>query len=137
MARILQKLLKINGPITKKSFGFGLGDMNGFEQSGLVMYDPHATTAAASRCFDNHRIADTLGECQSAIVVIVQRAIRARHRGNSRITHNIDGGDFVPHHFYGFCGWPDENKPAVFNLLSEIRVFRKKAIAGMHAIGIG
>ena len=93
--------------------------------------------ATASRCFYDYRIADFLGQSQGAIVIIVQRAIRARHSGNTRISHHVDGGDFVSHHSDGFCGWPDEDKPAVFNLLGKIRVFRQKAIAGMHAIGVG
>ena len=43
VAGIFQELLKIDGAITKKGFGFGLRDMNGFEQSGLVVHDLHAT----------------------------------------------------------------------------------------------
>ena len=135
--RLLQELLHVNLGIAEGGQRLGLRDADGIEQRGVGVHHAHAAAAAAARGLDDDRIADFLGDAEILIDIGAQRPIGARHAGNARRLHDLDGRDLVAHQADGFGARPDENEAALLHAFGEIGILRQEAISGMNGHRIG
>ena len=85
---------------------------------------PHSTSASPGCGFDNYWVTDPPSEVQSPVLVIVQRAIGARHGGYTCFPHYFDGGNLISHLPNSFSLRTYECKPTVFYLLCKICILR-------------
>src|SRR5690606_4225237 len=135
--RWFQKFFQVHGRVAKGVLGFGLGDLDGLEQGCLRMHHLHATATAAGGRLDHHRVTDLACQFQVTLVVIGQRTIGARNCRYAGLFHRFDGRDLVAHQANGFCPRADKAETAFLDLLSEIGVFRQKAVARVNAHRVG
>ena len=100
------------------------------------MYNAHAASTTTGGGLNDDRIADLLSQFQGAFVVIVERAIRARHGGYAGLNHDLDCGYLVAHQPDRLRRRADKDEAAVFDLFGEVGILGKKAIAWMYRVGI-
>ena len=136
VARRGQIFLDIDFVVAKIRFAFGAGGHKGaFHVSGGLR-DFHALATAASRGFDDHRIADFFADALG----IFQRwytAVRPRHAGHAQFFHGVLGGDLVAHDADMRSSGTDEGQAMVFENLNKASVFRQKPISGVDCLGSG
>src|SRR5690554_4525254 len=132
-----KELFQINRGVAKGILSFGLCYLHGLEQGSLGVNYLHTATTAAGSGLDHHRISDFACHLQSALVVVGQRAVRARHGRNTSTNHCVYGRHLVAHQADGFCSGADKAETAFLDLLGKVRVFCEKAVTRVYAYGIG
>ena len=136
MARLAEILLEIDGIVAKGSLGFGLRCTDGVLKVFLGLGDLHAPPAAASSGLHEHRIADLLGDLLR-FADASHTAIGPWNTWHASIDHRLLGGDFVAHGADVLGFGANEDQPVRLDHFGELRVLRKKAVAGVNRIGIG
>ncbi len=137
VTRVLQILLHVDHVVVEGRGRLRLGQGDGVEQGGLGMHDAHAAPAAAAGCLDDDRIADLARHLHGAFLVVVDRAVRARHAGHAGLLHGGDGGDLVAHQADGLGARADEDEARALDPLGEIGVLGQETVAGMDGDRVG
>ena len=116
---------------------FGFGHFDGLDEVFFPFDHAHTASAAAARCFDNHGITDFVGGFEDFGGVVGQCAVRTGNAGHARLNHGVFGGNFVAHQADGLSARADKGKAGLLDLLGEIGVFGKEAVARMDAVCAG
>ena len=137
VAWILQEFFQIDNAAAEEGLGFGLGYINCLEKSRFAVHHPHSAPAATCRRLDDDGVADVLGNGESTLVVVINRAIRTWHRGYSGFAHHFDRGHLVAHQANGFGAWSDEDETTFLDLFGEIGVLGKETVAWVNCYRVG
>ncbi len=73
--RPLEKLLHVNLVIAERGQRFRLRHADRVQQRSVGVHHAHAAAAAAPRCFDDHGVADFLGNAEILIGVLAERPV--------------------------------------------------------------
>ena len=87
------------------------------------MHHAHATPAAAPRRFDDDWVADARGDFHDLVRVIRQSAFRTGYTRHTGFFHGQFGADFIAHQANRVGTRAYENKAAILDALSEVRIF--------------
>src|SRR5688572_18770961 len=98
VARLLEELLHVDLGVAEGRERLALRDHDGVQQRGVAVHDSHATTAAAARGLDDHRVAELTRDTEVLFGYVAERPIRARHARHLGRLHYFDGGHLVAHH---------------------------------------
>src|SRR5690606_4998847 len=63
--------------------------------------------------------------------------VGARHRGDTRLAHHVDGGDLVSHQADGLGAGTNEHEAALLYLFGKVGILGQKAVAGVNGHRIG
>ena len=137
VARALQVLFQVDHGIPESGLRLGPRHLHGRQKRRLGVHDPHAAPAAAARRLDDHRVADRARHLHDVVRLLRQRPFHARHDRQSRLFHHRLGAHLVAQQADGIGLGADEDEAALRDALCEIRVFREKAPAGVHRLGVG
>ena len=134
---VLQVLLHVDGRIAESRLGFLARHRHGVEKCRFGVDNAHAASAATARCLDDHRVADRSRCPHDLAGFFRERARRSWHRRDGSGRHRLLGRDLVPHQADRIRPRTDEDESALLDALSEIGVFRQKAVAWMDRFRIG
>ncbi|MPN06454.1 hypothetical protein SDC9_153710 [bioreactor metagenome] len=123
MPRVLEELFHVHDRVAERGLRLGTGGGHGIEQGGFRVNHPHATSAAAAGCLDDHRVADSAGDLDDLLRILGQCAVRAGYAGDARRLHGVLGGHLVAHQADGVRAWANEDEAGLFHAFGEVGVF--------------
>ncbi len=136
VARVLDELLEIHGAVAERGFGLRARGVKTGDERRLVARDAHAASAAARRGLDHHRVTDLLRDVERALLV-VDRAVRSGHDGNTGFFRELSCGDLVAELRDRLRLGTDEVDLARAAHLGEVRVLRQESVARMDRFDVG
>ena len=136
VARTPQVLLQIKLAVAKRGFCFGRGDLERFAHLIAVLRHLHAASAAAGAGFQQHGVADVVGDLQG-FVFGSDSAVGPGHHGNSRFLRGLLRQHLVAHGADMDRRGADERQAVIGHHLGEFGILRQEAIARMDRVGAG
>src|SRR5690606_18462134 len=101
-------------------------------QSGFGVDHAHTATTTTARGLDDDRVAHFTGNAHDFCGIVGQGAIRTGNHRHTGLDHGFFGHDLIAHRADVLGTWADKDKTALFDTISEVRVFSHKAIARVN-----
>ena len=136
VARPGKVFLHIDFAVAERGLGFGGGHLESLTHLVAAFGDFHAAPAAAGTGFDQHRIANGIGNLHRRGFGR-HRAVGPRHARDAGILGRLLGHDLVAHGADVLRVRADKGNVVVGHHFGELSIFRKEAIARMNGVGIG
>ena len=130
---VVQEPLDKHGRVAKRRTRLGHGTLERLAEVLHATHNTHAATTTAHGGFDDHGKAHFLDEWLSGIVAR-NRAGRARHNGNLRITRQVARLGLVAQRVNRLGTRAHKRNAGLFDLARKLGVLREEPVAGMNHI---
>ncbi len=133
MAGIDDEFFDEDAVVAEGRLGLGLGELESFRNFRPGMRNPHALAATAGGRLDHHGIADLVGDLHG-LLVVVDDAEMARHRGNLGLGGGLLGFDLVAHRGDGTRIGSDEDDPGFGKRARKGLALGQESVTGVHGL---